>query len=239
MDLGALYRELKKSVLKDADFNIIDRLATKMSNKIELKKYSQLPKEIRQSFERELKQSNKIVRNVLSDVYKDAKYYISNGKSNEYIPYFKYVGVKENKSAGSMAHELMHWIDDNHKLSGKKNMLDGFFKDVERNGLLENPVEYIKDHYPDVKFQSSMAGRPVMVGHEGLSDIIDALSGGQVNLGFGHGKEYWKQKGAARKEIFAQCGKIYYNNEEETIKMLQELFPKGSFRFEKVMEEIK
>lgn len=236
--LGRVVPGIKKGVLKDADFNIIDKLAVRMSDRIELKKYSQLPAGIRQSFEGGLKRSDKVVKNALSGVYKDAKYYIASGKSNEYIPFFKYVGIKENKSVGSMAHELMHWIDDKHKLSGKKNMLDGFLKDAEQSGLLKNPVEYIKEHYPDVRFKANMRGNQVIIGHEGLSDIIDALSDGKVNLGVGHGKEYWKQKGAARKEIFAQCGKIYYNNEEETVKMLQELFPKGTFRFEKIMEEL-
>lgn len=44
---------------------------------------------------------------------------------------------------------------------------------------------------------------------------------------------------ADRKEIFAQCRRIYYNNDEKTINLLKNLFPKGTIRFEKIMEGCK
>lgn len=40
-----------------------------------------------------------------------------------------------------------------------------------------------------------------------------------------------------RKGIFVQCGKIFYNNNKEEIRIFQDLFPKGTYRFEKIWEE--
>lgn len=237
--LGRIAPVEKIRVLKDAHFNVLDKFVEKNSTKINLKTYSDLPRSLRSSFENGLQGSHKLVADALQKVYKDAKYYTANGKTAEYIQGLKYVGVKEKKPSGSMAHELMHYLDDMYKLSSRKNMLEGFMLDAEKSGILANPIKYIKDNYPEVQFKTFANGKEYIVGNDGLSDIIDALTNGEKNLGTWHGEEYWKTKGANRKEIFAQCGKIYYNNDEMTMKMFQEIFPKGTFRFEKIMEGLK
>lgn len=226
-------------ILKDANLNIFDKFVDRNSKNIDLKAYSQLPSSLRNSFENGLKKSHRLVRDALKTVYKDAKYYTTNGRTAEYIQGLKYVGVKKNKPPGSMAHELMHYLDDKYKLSNKKNMLDGFIADSQKTNILADPVKYIKDNYPRVQFNKSLSGEEVIVGCDGLSDIIDALTKGKKNLGTGHGVIYWQTKGTDRKEIFAQCGKIYYNNDKLTMQILQEIFPKGTFRFEKIMEGLK
>lgn len=52
-----------------------------------------------------------------------------------------------------------------------------------------------------------------------------------------HEKNIKKKKKIYGREYLFNAGKIFYNNNKEEIRIFQDLFPKGTYRFEKIWEE--
>lgn len=109
--------------------------------------------------------------------------------------------------------------------------------------LFEDPVSYLLEYYPEALKISPKGRIRLKKEYRGISDIFSALSEGKINLGFIHSKKYWKENPNVQvKEIWAQCGAIYYKNNPEVIQMLTELFPFGSERInikiERLVKEI-
>ena len=61
--------------------------------------------------------------------------------------------------------------------------------------------------------------------YRGIADILNGLSGGIVQYGFGHSKEYWAQSGTVEAEAWAQYGRVLYENNPEVIEMFEKIFP--------------
>lgn len=62
--------------------------------------------------------------------------------------------------------------------------------------------------------------------YAGLSDIFDGITGKQINGGYGHGADYWKNNiGAVYKEAFANMYEMYVSNNWPAIEFLEGVMP--------------
>ena len=147
------------------------------------------------------------------------------------------VYVGKNATSSTLAHELFHKIDTDNNFSYGGAFTENLNKDYTRivyNAMMKNKSvkEYLKEEYPN-----AFDEKKIKTKYRGLSDIIHGCSKGEVYLGFGHSEDgYWEREKQVEKETFAQSGRIFYDNDEEVVKMYKELFPDV---FEEVLEKIK
>ena len=87
-------------------------------------------------------------------------------------------------------------------------------------------------------FVESMEGFVVKPEYRGISDIIHGMTQGQVNLGYRHSVEYWKKPGSLQRETWAQYGRMYYSGNEKVLKVLKDLFPETTNRFEHIIKVV-
>ena len=194
--------------------------------------YDELPAETRESFESGLLMSDSRVSKLLQKESKDTQYYVTDSRNSEYMEHINLIGVNPMGGRGTIAHEVFHRIDDKYKVTKGSNMLTNFEADIKKNKeLFDNPILYLTKRYPDA-FEKSITGRDrLKEEYRGISDIFSALSDGSIHLGFGHEEAYWTKKPDRRmKEIWAQYGRMYYENNPKAIKMLNDLFPSGTER---------
>lgn len=74
--------------------------------------------------------------------------------------------------------------------------------------------------------------------YAGLSDIIDGITGADINSGYGHGKKYWKDHNGPNKEIFANLFELYVHKEAKALDFLRGLFPDILDAFETIVKEV-
>ena len=58
-----------------------------------------------------------------------------------------------------------------------------------------------------------------------MSDIINGMSEGNINMGFWHSKDYWMGSGKLEAETFAQIGRTLHESNERVLKVVREIFP--------------
>lgn len=194
--------------------------------------YDELPAETRESFESGLLMSDFRVSKLLQRESKETQYYVTDSRNSEYVEHINLIGVNPRGGRGTIAHEVFHRIDDKYKVTKGSNMLTNFEADIKKNKeLFDNPIQYLTKRYPDA-FEKSITGRErLKEEYRGISDIFSALSDGSIHLGYGHEETYWTKKPDRRmKEIWAQYGRMYYENNPKVIKMLNDLFPSGTER---------
>ena len=93
--------------------------------------------------------------------------------------------------------------------------------------------------YPDIFKVNDLGNKIVLNQYRGMSDIIHGMSSGKINLGYGHYKKgYWDKKNALSKEVWAQYGRMLYENDENVIKILNDIFPETSSEIIKLLKEI-
>ena len=75
--------------------------------------------------------------------------------------------------------------------------------------------------------------------HADLSDIFDGYSGGKVNMCFGHGKKYWKERGnhARATEAFAEFFDSAITN-PESYALLKQTLPTAEKVFNEMLDEL-
>ena len=61
--------------------------------------------------------------------------------------------------------------------------------------------------------------------YRGISDILNGLSEGKVQYGFGHRPEYWAKAGALEAEAWTQFGRVQFENDPRVLEMFRDLFP--------------
>lgn len=70
-----------------------------------------------------------------------------------------------------------------------------------------------------------------------ISDIVEGVTSGKVQAGFGHGKAYWKrQTDGVAKEAFAEFWECIADTEER--KVLEKYLPKASKIFDEMIEDL-
>ena len=127
-----------------------------------------------------------------------------------------------------MAHELFHKIDTHYGVTGGSTLIGAFEDDFKK---IDNIVSALSDQFPDA-FELSYEGhKRLKEPYRGVSDIISALTNGEINFGYGHSKKYWSRNDQIRmQEIWAQCGRIYFSNDPKVVDMAETLFPSGTSR---------
>ena len=89
---------------------------------------------------------------------------------------------------------------------------------AQMSGMSISDVLYC--NYPDA-FESQ--GR-LKKEYRGISDIINGMTKGTVDLGYRHDNSYWKKdKHRLQNETFAQYGRMYFEENEEVIKMASDI----------------
>ena len=141
-----------------------------------------------------------------------------------------------------LAHELMHEIDYTYGLT-ENGALSGSLRNDYRK-LQMQAAGYGKDltdmlylQYKEA-FENNGKRKYLKEEYRGLSDILEGVSGSKVFLGYGHGREYWKQQLKVEKETWAQIGRMVYLNDPNVIKMLEKLFPETYQEFCHITERM-
>lgn len=188
--------------------------------------YSEVPENIRKPFEAQLKRADPYVRKILTNYYSQVDYRVGTEKSRN-ISVLNVVDLAKNVVPGSIAHELFHVIDRDRAVTQIFNFNSALRKDFDvlkrcadqsKMGL----KEYLYAKYPDAFENSKTMGER----YRGISDILSGLTKGNVKFGYGHSKDYWKlSEDRLSMEAWAQFGRIGYENDEEVIQMLKDIFP--------------
>lgn len=103
-------------------------------------------------------------------------------------------------------------ISDYNKL---QNLAKGYGKSIE---------EMLYSRYPKA-FRKDTEKLALKEEYRGISDILNGMSSGEINLGYWHDKEYWKKTGRVEAESFAQFGRALYGGNPEVLDMFKSLFP--------------
>ena len=176
-------------------------------------------------FEEQLQNvQNEMVKNILIMAKKGVQY----EKSTERKSYIEgdIIYLAKNSVSSTIAHELFHRVDRVNQItqSGALNKsiqsdYDKLIKDSNNAGQSIEDMLYSK--YPNA-FETMGRLKPE---YRGVSDIINGMTGGAVNLGYRHEKSYWKNPSKLPKETFAQYGRMYFEENEDVMKMIQDIFP--------------
>lgn len=173
--------------------------------------------------------SNNDVKTLLKQSAERTKFHVSTRRQS----YFngKEVYLTKNAQNDTIAHELFHEIDHNYRLT-EDGMLSASVKnDYERikksARIYGKPIEeMLYSRYPKAFYVDQRGRLKMNEKYRGISDILNGMSKGNMQLGFGHGsKGYWDKPLALEKETFAQYGRMLYNQDELVLKMAKEIFP--------------
>lgn len=226
-------RYVSKDTLEDSISDRIKKGAKGILTGETILNYNELPETVRGDFEAGLEHADKQVSGLLRCEMDDTQYFITDSRNSEYTEHINVVGINPKKGSGSIAHEIFHRIDDKYKVTKNSNMLNNFIADFQGNReLFDDPLKYLQSNYPAIFEDSTFGTQKVLKAkYQGLSDIFSALSNGKIKLGYGHAAKYWTQHPERRiKEIWAQYGRIYYENDAEVKELLSSLFPSGTKR---------
>lgn len=225
------YQEWKKHYVSLQADSIINSAKKKIKGALvdsKIVPFNELPSDITKEFDAGLKKADKNTALILQRELGNTDFYLSNNRKSEYIKGINAIGIAEKSESSTVAHELFHKIDMQYNVTKQSSMIKAFNMDFNQ---FEDITLATRQKFPDA-FELSDRGRyKLKAEYRGVSDMISALSNGEVNLGYGHSKKYWnKYDGIQMQEIWAQYGRIYYDNNPEVVKMAETLFPSGTQR---------
>ena len=207
------------------------RLSKSLRERKKIIGFDGLDAKLKISFRRGLKTASPVVRDLLDREAKEADYMIGSNSHSYYSSSSSkklrdVVILGKKADATTMAHELLHRIDERHHISSflytslqndYNNLLSASSGDIK---------SYLIAKYPNAFEQSMITGKlNLKIKYRGISDILNGLSKGQEHYGYGHPKKYWQTPGAVEKESVAQFGRIHFDNNKDVIKMFTDLFP--------------
>lgn len=189
--------------------------------------FSGLPKEMRQQFRESLAKATPEAKKALRRVYAKADYILGNEKRSYYSGGFlqNVIHIGANASPSTIAHELFHKLDTNHKIS--QTFTESLSKDYAVLNALSggNIKEYLAKKYPEA-FRMSRRGIVIMKEeYRGIADILNGFSRGKIYYGFGHSEKYWMDAGALEAEAWTQFGRIQFCNHSDVLKLFSDIFP--------------
>lgn len=231
----------KRSVLLTSleDESLLESLKKRAKETLlrsEIISYDKLPGSLVRGFDNGMKGAEKATALLLQREARQTDFYMSTGLKSEYVKGINVIGIGKNTQPSTLAHELFHKIDMQNSVTQSGSIYNNFLTDYSNIGDIQNLLE---SRYA-YAFEVSMRGhKRLKEEYRGISDIISALSGGKVKLGYGHSVDYWQRyEGIKMEEIWAQCGRIYYENNFETVEMLESLFPAGSEHVKMVIRRL-
>lgn len=180
------------------------------------------------------------VRTLLFQSGQRVKIKTSENKKSYFDRNKKIVYLAKSAEKGTVAHELFHEIDNTYRITESGMLKESIQKDYQR-------LQYFSSGYgTDIKnmlyskyeeaFTNGRNGIKLRPEYRGISDILNGMSDGKINLGYIHSKEYWKRDKAVESETWAQFGRILYDQNEEVLDMLKFVCPNT---YEEVMSTLK
>lgn len=224
------YNEWYDKYVSD-ESEILDEARRKIksvASKKEVIKFDDLPKKLKDRFETNLNKSEDNVKRLIKQEYKQFDYALDlSSRRSRRNTITNVIELGQGVKDSTIAHEIFHGIDNKHKICKENDLLsllENDFKILEKKSSNQGIIYYLLNNYP-YAFEITSKGKIKLIEeYAGISDIINGLSNGNVNLGYGHRKEYWTDT-KKQKEAIAQFGRIYYDNNEDVVEMLKDLFP--------------
>lgn len=151
----------------------------------------------------------------------------ANGRRSYYSVKDKTVYLAKNATSNTLAHELFHEIDVTYGLTKNGMLSEAVGLDYKRltnlsRGYGKSIEEMLYSRYPDIFIGTGMK---VCEEYRSVSDIINGMSEGNINMGFWHSKDYWMSSGKLEAETFAQIGRTLHVGNERVLKAVREIFP--------------
>lgn len=177
---------------------------------------------------------------MLREAYLRADIQRAKGKRSYFNREEKRIYITKEAGGDTIAHELFHEIDylygiTEHGALTKEISKDYFRLSKMSRGKTIGNMLYSK--YPDI-FDPAYECLIMKEKYRGISDILNGMLQGKENFGYGHSKEYWKREKALERETWAQCGRMYYAEDEEVHEMIKQIFPNVSKEFERILKEM-
>lgn len=152
----------------------------------------------------------------------------------------KVVYIAKSATNGTIAHELFHEIDSTYRITESGMLKESIQKDYQylqsfSSGYGTDIKNMLYLKYKEA-FTEGRNGIKLRPEYRGISDILNGMSDGEINLGYIHSKEYWKRDKALEAETWAQFGRILYDQNEEVMDMLKFVCPNT---YEEVMNALK
>ncbi|MGN1305318.1 MAG: phage minor capsid protein [Oscillospiraceae bacterium] len=216
-------------------------LADVFKGKITSVKYSKLPTEFRDRFERQLKNCDPNIRDLLKIWSANADIKLSDVQISFYAKGVDYIEINPNREPATLAHELFHRIDFKNGITKNPLYESALKKDYQSicKASNDNVIQYLMYKYPTA-FTTDSKGNPILKEkYNGISDIFSAVTQDDVRLGFHHKKSYWQEESRrCASESWANYGYIKYNNDAEVVKMFEELFPTFNYYAKRKVEKL-
>lgn len=225
------YKEWKKEYFgmeSDSAWGAAKRKAKGALLNAKVVSFDELPRYITETFRDGLKVANSQVTKLLEAEIEETDFYLTESRKSEYIKGINAVGISKSADSSTLAHELFHKIDAHYGVTEGSTLIGAFEDDFAQ---IDGVVSALNNQFPDA-FELSYEGhKRLKEPYRGISDIISALTNGEINLGYGHSKKYWSRNDQIRmQEIWAQCGRIYFSNDPKVVDMAETLFPSGTSR---------
>lgn len=201
---GDLGRKIRKYFGKD---NIVDKFRDKLSDV-----------------------KNKDVKILLEQSAERVKFIKDTGRRSFYEREDNSVHYGTAATPGTIAHELFHEIDSTYGLTENGFLNTSVRTDYNKllnlsKGYGKSIEEMLYSRYPEALKINQKGNYVVYEKYRGISDILHGVSNGKIDIGYGHRRPgYWSTEYAVEKETFAQFGRMFYEQDEEVLKMLKELF---------------
>lgn len=89
-------------------------------------------------------------------------------------------------------------------------------------------------HYEQLAREREQSG---WINYTDVSDMVEAETKGKYQMGYGHGKSYWKYYGMQEKEFFAECSSATVNN-PGSLSVIKKHFPSAYKKYLELVEQI-
>lgn len=203
-------------------------------------KKTEIEERSREFYRSLLNVENEDMYQLLQQSYKRVKIEPSGKRRSYFSRKDKTIYLARNIDKTTIAHELFHEIDNTYGITDNGALKTELIKDYEHLKKIsrgKSIADMIYYRHPEI-FDKSYVELIVKSEYRGISDILSGLTEGNMDLGYYHSKEYWKNPGALQRETWAQYGRMYYSEDEKVLKILQELFPDTTKEFERIIKEM-
>lgn len=173
--------------------------------------------------------SNQSTKKLLEQSIERVSVKRASGRRSKYSVSEKTIYLSKSASEDTIAHELFHEIDLTYGLTENGMLSKSILSDYNKlqnlaKGYGKSIEEMLYSRYPKM-FSKDTEKLVLKEEYRGISDILNGMSGGEINLGYWHDKEYWKKTGRVEAESFAQFGRALYKENAEVLDMFKSLFP--------------